>query len=103
MKKFKIPCNFSGKSSPVTFYIGNPSKDHNPIQFQAEWLSKERGGSVPPEIMKNLEELRDLAEKNGVPFEELCTYALEAIQTDKSLDKEKIDKAQESIENQQNK
>ncbi len=82
MKKFSIPCDFNGARSPVTFYIGNPSKDHHPIQFQAEWLSKERGGTVPPEIMKNLEELKELSDKNGVKFEDLCSYALEAMNSD---------------------
>ncbi|WP_323733417.1 DUF2610 domain-containing protein [Candidatus Bandiella euplotis] len=87
MKKFKIPCTFGGNTSPVTFYIGNPEKDHHPIQFQADWLSKERGGTVPAEIMKSLEELKALSDKNGVPFEELCSYALESIQINQNLAK----------------
>ena len=89
MKKFKSPCTFSGKTSPVTFYIGAPDRDHHPIQFQADWLSKERGGTVPPEIMKSLEELKALSEKNGVPFEELCSYALESIEKGQSLERSK--------------
>lgn len=89
MKKFKIPCTFSGKTSPVTFYIGSPDKEHHPIQFQADWLSKERGGTVPPNIMKSLEELKALSEKNGVPFEELCSYALESIEKGQSIEKTK--------------
>ena len=63
MKKFKIPCVFEGSISPVTFYIGNPEKEHHPIQFQADWLSKERRGTVPPDIMQSLEELKVLSEK----------------------------------------
>jgi hypothetical protein len=89
MKKFKIPCSFNGSTSPVTFYIGTPEKDHHPIQFQADWLSKERGGTVPPEVMKSLEELKALSDKNGVPFEELCSYALESIQTSQALEQKK--------------
>ncbi len=89
MEKFKIPCTFSGKTSPVTFYIGAHEKDHHPIQFQADWLSKERGGTVPPDIMKSLEELKALSEKNGVPFEELCSYALESIEKGQSIEKNK--------------
>jgi hypothetical protein len=96
MKKFKIPCTFNGSTSPVTFYIGTPEKDHHPIQFQAEWLSKERGGTVPPEVMKSLEELKALSDKNGVPFEELCAYALESIQISQELEeKNKADKPNE--------
>lgn len=92
MKRFKIPCVFEGSTSPVTFYIGNPEKEHHPIQFQADWLSKERGGTVPPDIMQSLEELKVLSEKNGVPFEELCSYALESIQTSQSLKQSTEDK-----------
>ncbi|MBS0236776.1 MAG: DUF2610 domain-containing protein [Proteobacteria bacterium] len=78
MHKFSVPCNFGGTTSPVTVYIGHPKEDHHPLQFQADWLSKERGGSIPAEIMESLEQLRELSIKNGVDFEELCVYALEA-------------------------
>lgn len=78
MKKFSINCNFGGKMSPFTVYIGNPEGDHHPLQFQAEWLSKERGGTIPAEVMQSLAKLKEVADKNGVSFEELCTYALQS-------------------------
>ncbi len=78
MKKFTIPCNFNGVKAPFTVYIGNPEKSHHPLQFQAEWLIKQRGGSIPQEVMESLEKLKMIADKNGVPFEELCEYALSA-------------------------
>jgi Domain of unknown function (DUF2610) len=83
MKKFTIPCDFNGKKAPFTLYIGNPEANHNPVFFQAEWLSKERGGTVPPEVMNSLERLQALALKNGVDFEELCSYALTAASIEK--------------------
>ena len=86
MKKFAINCSFGGAASPFTVYIGHPEKDHHPLHFQSEWLSKERGGSIPKEVMESLVKLKDLAEKNNVSFEELCTYALQAASTPK-LDK----------------
>jgi hypothetical protein len=78
MKKFAITCSFGGVNSPFTVYIGSPEKDHHPLHFQAEWLSKERGGTIPSEVMESVVKLRQLAEKNNVSFEELCTYALQA-------------------------
>ena len=78
MKKFTINCTFGGTVAPFTVYIGNPETKHHPLHFQAEWLSKERGGSIPPGIMDSLMKLKELADRNGVPFEELCAYALEA-------------------------
>lgn len=78
MKKFTVPCNFGGQQAPFTIYIGDPKDGNHPIQNQADWLSKERGGQVPPEVMESLSKLKELAEKNNVSFEELCVYALGA-------------------------
>ncbi len=78
MKKFTVPCQFGAQTSPFTIYIGRPKRENHPIQNQANWLSKERGGKIPQKVMDSLEKLRDLAEKNNVSFEELCVYALTA-------------------------
>ena len=83
MKKFTVPCIFGNQKSPFTIYIGEPKPENHPIQCQADWLSKNRGGQVPQEVMDSLSKLRDLAEKNNVPFEELCVYALTAAQEQK--------------------
>ena len=83
MKKFVVPCDFSGTKSPFTVYIGTPDPKHHPLYFQAEWLSKERGGVIPGEVMESLEKLKELADKNMVPFESLCEYALSAASTAK--------------------
>lgn len=80
MRKFTINCNFGGTRSPFTIYIGVPEKGHHPLQFQADWLSKERGGTIPPEIMDSLQKLLDISIKNNVPFEDLCAYAIESAQ-----------------------
>lgn len=78
MKKFTVNCNFGGQSAPFTVYIGAPESKHHPLHFQSDWLSKERGGSIPEEVMESLAKLKELSERNNVPFEELCAYALEA-------------------------
>lgn len=78
MKKFTVPCNFNGVKAPFTIYIGEPEAQHHPLHFQADWLSKERGGQIPQEVMDSIAKLKDLAEKNNVSFEELCVYALGA-------------------------
>mgnify|MGYP000751775533 CR=1 FL=1 len=88
MKKFSVPCNFNGVSAPFTIYVGNPRQDHHPIHFQSDWLSKERGGNVPQEVMDSLARLKDIAAKNGVSFEDLCVYALGAAQEEAMGDEE---------------
>ena len=78
MKKFVVMCDFGGQEAPFTVYIGEPKPENHPLQNQASWLSKERGGNIPGDVMDSISKLRDLAEKNNVSFEELCVYALGA-------------------------
>lgn len=78
MKKFSINCSFGGATAPFTVYIGTPEKGHHPLQFQADWLSKERGGTIPQAVMDSLAKLQEISERNNVPFEELCEYAMQA-------------------------
>ena len=80
MKKFTVPCDFGGQKAPFTIYIGDPEPKHHPLHFQADWLSKERGGSIPGEVMDSSAKLKDIADKNNVSFEDLCVYALGAAQ-----------------------
>ena len=79
MKKFTIPCNFGGTKSPFDVYIGNPKPGNHPLQNQAAWLSSERGGSIPPEVMESFAKLLDLSAKHGVSFEDLCVHAMKTV------------------------
>jgi hypothetical protein len=83
MKKFTIPCDFGGKKAPFDVYIGMPKIGNHPLQHQAHWLASERGGTIPAEVMESFAKLLALAEKNGVSFEDLCVYALEAANEEK--------------------
>lgn len=90
-KEFSFNCDFGGQKANFKFYIGTPKDDQHPLHFQADWLSKERGGTVPSEIMDALSKLQDLAKKNGVSFENLCVYALGAAQEDKNKEEDDND------------
>lgn len=76
MKKFTVNCDFAGQISPFTIYIGNPKQENHPLHFQSDWLSKNRGGMIPAEILDAIAQLRDISDRNGVPLENLCVYAL---------------------------
>ena len=76
MKKFTIPCDFNGQKAPFNIYVGEPDPSKHPLQNQAHWLSTERGGNIPPEVMDSFQKLHEIAKENGVSFEELCVYAL---------------------------
>ena len=76
VKKFSIPCSFGGQVQPVDFYIGNPNAENHPINFQAKWLSSERGGEVPQPMMDSIQKVKIIADENNIPFEELCAYAI---------------------------
>lgn len=75
-KKFTIDCDFGGQMSPFAIFIGKPETGHHPLHFQADWLSKNRGGTIPGEVMEAVTQLQELAAKNGVALEDLCVYAL---------------------------
>ncbi len=75
-KKFTINCDFGGQMSPFAIFIGKPEEGHHPLHFQADWLSKARGGMIPGEVMEAVTQLQELAKKNGVALEDLCVYAL---------------------------
>ncbi|GAB4162507.1 MAG: DUF2610 domain-containing protein [Rickettsiaceae bacterium] len=91
-KKFTINCDFGGQMSPFAIYIGKPEKGHHPLHFQADWLSKARGGMIPGEVMEAVSQLQELAEKNGVSLEELCVYALGTKNQQGELENESPDK-----------
>ena len=76
MKKFSVPCNFGGASSPFSIYIGDPEKEHHPLHFQAEWLTNHRGGAISPKVMESVASLHEIAKRNNVSLEDLCVYAL---------------------------
>lgn len=76
MKKFSINCDFNGQMSPFVVFIGHPKTGYHLLHHQAEWLSKNRGGMIPGDIMEALEQLQDVAKENGVNPEDLCVYVL---------------------------
>ena len=103
LTKFSVPCAFGSEASEVTIYIGSPEKNHHPIFFQNKFIQDNRGGSIPSSIMESLEKLKQLSEENGVPFDELCRYALgtldETAKSNEQADASQIeDKSDKEIE-----
>ncbi|KJV54977.1 hypothetical protein OTSKARP_0915, partial [Orientia tsutsugamushi str. Karp] len=80
MKKLVINCNFGGQIAPFTVMIQQPKPDQHPLHFQANWLSTERGGVIPAEVMDSITQLVELSKKYQVPIEELVVYALGSAQ-----------------------
>ncbi len=76
MKKFTIPCDFSGQKVPFELYIGEPDNDLHPLHYQRNWLSQQRYGTIPKAVMDAFERLQKIAAENNQSFEELCVYAL---------------------------
>lgn len=77
MRRFTVICTFAGGQKwPFHIYVGEPEPSRHPLQNQAHWLSTEKGGTIPQEVMENFEKLHTIAKENGVSFEELCVYAL---------------------------
>ena len=79
MKKFTIPCNFGKVRAPFDVYIGGPPSNRHPLHYQANWLRRERGGEIPPEVMESFMKLYELSVKHNVSFEDLCVHAMKAV------------------------
>lgn len=98
IKQFTTNClNMSGGTSPVTLYLGHPMRGSHPLAFQSKSLSS-RGFSIPEHVMESFKKLADIAEKNNVPFVELCDYVIKEVELGKSL-QEDSKKASEISEN----
>jgi hypothetical protein len=83
VKRFTIPCGFGGIMAPFDVYVGEAAKepdDAHPLEQQAAWLLRERGGVVPAGVMASFARLFEIAKKEGVRYEDLCVYALETAQ-----------------------
>ncbi|OFW80162.1 MAG: hypothetical protein A2887_06940 [Alphaproteobacteria bacterium RIFCSPLOWO2_01_FULL_40_26] len=85
VKKFTANCDFGGRKSPVTLYVGNPSTGSHPLNFQNKWLADNKGGSVPSEIMSSFSKLAEISEKNRVSFEDLCAYVIDELKSIETL------------------
>ncbi len=80
MKRLTVPCDFGGIKAPFHIYVRNPLPGHHPLRFQAAWLSEERAGAIPQEVMESFARLFDLARENHLSFEELCIYAFRSLE-----------------------
>jgi hypothetical protein len=79
VKKIVIPCVTNGGVLPVEFQVGVPAKGNQPIEFQSKWLSSTNRGSVPPDVLKALMDLYEVAEESNLDFSELCESAFKEV------------------------
>lgn len=78
MRPFMIPCSFGPLTVPFPMYVGEPVwDDTHPLEQQAAWLERERGGQVPTEVMDSFAQLLAIAIEHNVSFEELTVYAMD--------------------------
>ena len=76
MKRFTIPCDFSGKKFPFYVYVLAGPRGYAELQDQFRWVKEVRGGDVPAEVRASFLRLNQIAVENNVDFMELCVYAL---------------------------
>lgn len=90
MKKFTIPVFVYGQRSQADIYVAEPAPQvSHPLALQDAW-HRDRGTSIPLEVMDSFAKLHKIATDNNVSFEELCGYAmgqaLDDTDTDPSAD-----------------
>ncbi len=83
MKRFTIPCDFSGKKYPFHVYVISGPRGYAELQDQFRWLNEIRGGVVPADVRDSFSRLNGIAAENNVDFMELCVYALGTAATEK--------------------
>lgn len=81
IKRFTIPCDFSGKKYPFHVYVLTGPRGYAELQDQFRWLKEFRGGEVPADVRSSFQRLNAIASENKVDFMELCVYALGTAQT----------------------
>ena len=80
VKKFTVYCDdVTGGTMPIDLYVGNPEGNHHPLHFQNVWLGKERNIKIPQEVMDSMKKLKEVSDRNHVPFEELFHYSMNAV------------------------
>lgn len=75
MKSFDVPCEVGGQRGTFRIHIGRPTPGLPPLHFQAAWLWESYRGTIDPAVLQTLAELQALAEREGIPFEALCSEA----------------------------
>jgi hypothetical protein len=76
MKKFTVPCQFGAMSIPIALYVAEPVDGEDPLEQQVAWWARERGGTVPAEVLDRFAQVHRIAGQAGVSFEELAVRAL---------------------------
>ncbi|MBL3284328.1 DUF2610 domain-containing protein [Rickettsiales endosymbiont of Paramecium tredecaurelia] len=96
MKKFVVDCDFGGQMFASVIYLGSAQSDHHPLYFQADIMSKSRGGTIPGPVMDAIGRLNTIALKNLVELDALCVYAIGSAQIQTSQDSQEA-----SVENEE--
>ncbi|MGK0272922.1 MAG: TPR repeat protein [Cocleimonas sp.] len=88
-RKFTIPCIIQGKETRYPFDIfilEDPINPEHPIEQEYERLLVEHDAVIPNEVCESFIKLFKLAMENKVKYVDLCVYALEEAQKDKTKD-----------------
>ena len=74
---FDIPLRRAGGGTETcSIYVGEALAGVNPLEQQDAWFRRERGLTIPPEVMKSFGELAKIALNENVSLSELAVYAM---------------------------
>jgi TPR repeat protein/CHAT domain-containing protein/exonuclease VII small subunit len=77
-KRFTMPINCGGISSPIHIYIWDWGREEPPTDMQFEWYSKARGCEAPQKTIDTFRRLYEIARDNNVSYKELVVDTLSA-------------------------
>lgn len=91
---FAVLCDSQNGRQNINLQIGYPECEHHPLHFQADFLGKSKGCSIPSNIMDSMNKIYKLSIENNVDFVELAEYAIKSGANDNSIANKKA-----SVEN----
>ena len=77
MKQLTIGYELDGEHQSFVVYIGAPAPDAHPLEQQAAWLRRERGGVVPAQVMSGFAELHRIALNDDLSLEDVAAVAFQ--------------------------
>ncbi|MCH2547342.1 MAG: DUF2610 domain-containing protein [Alphaproteobacteria bacterium] len=78
MEVLNIPCIYPEKEKrSQRFVFGTPHDAFNPLHFQRLWYKMRHQAIVPPEIVKIMKRLQEIAQGSRITFCQLLQYAMD--------------------------
>lgn len=78
MRRFTIPCDFSGRKFPFHVYISDCPWPKDPLEDQVRWLEEVRGGTMSEDVRVSFREVHKIAYENNLSLQNVVSVLFRA-------------------------